>query len=486
MEYKWVALSNTTIGVLMASLDINIVLIALPTIGKDLNGMNAFNVLWVILGYQLVIASVLVNFGRLSDIFGRVRLYTIGFALFTIGSAMCGFSANADQLISFRIIQATGAAFLFSNSAAIITDAFPITERGKALGINQISIVAGSVTGLILGGALTTLVGWRWIFWVNVPIGIFATTWSYFKLKELSALSTDHRLDVGGNVTFALALLLLLLAITINAIIGLPLYATVSMVLGAVGLLVLFVIIEKRSPNPMFDLSLFRNRVFNAGNMTIFLNSLSRGSFSLVMVFYLQGPLMNLTPLEAGVFLIPMSISLSIMGPISGSISDRIGFKKPVVMGLFVSAAGFLLMANIGTHITEIQMILPLVLIGGGMGIFASPNRSSIMNAVPGPRRGVASGISSTLVNVGNTMSIGLAFLFMEFATPKSVLDGIFSGTGFTLKTFSAISFVNSVHLVFYISASLLVISILIYMFVSVRKHIEKAGIPPTAKARNL
>ncbi len=483
MEYKWVALSNTTIGVLMASLDINIVLIALPTIGKDLSGMNAFNVLWVILGYQLVIASVLVNFGRLSDIFGRVRLYTIGFALFTIGSALCGFSLNADQLISFRIIQATGAAFLFSNSAAIITDAFPINERGKALGINQISIVAGSVTGLILGGALTTIVGWRWIFWVNVPIGIFASTWSFFKLRELSALSTDHRLDIGGNLSFASALLLLLLAITINAIIGLPVYATASMVLGALALLGIFVLIERKSPNPMFDLSLFRNRIFNAGNMTIFLNSLSRGSFSLVMVFYLQGPLMNLTPLEAGLFLIPMSISLSIMGPISGSISDRIGFKKPVIMGLLVSAAGFLIMANIGTHITEIQMILPLVLIGGGMGIFASPNRSSIMNAVPGPRRGVASGISSTLVNVGNTMSIGLAFLFMEFATPKSVLDGIFAGTGSTLKTFSANNFVDSVHLVFYISAALLLISILIYLAISVHKRIEGQKMPSNTKA---
>ncbi len=483
MEYKWVALSNTTIGVLMASLDINIVLIALPTIGKDLSGMNAFNVLWVILGYQLVIASVLVNFGRLSDIFGRVRLYTIGFALFTIGSALCGFSLNADQLISFRIIQATGAAFLFSNSAAIITDAFPINERGKALGINQISIVAGSVTGLILGGALTTIVGWRWIFWVNVPIGIFASTWSFFKLRELSALSTDHRLDVGGNLSFASALLLLLLAITINAIIGLPIYATASMVIGALALLGIFVLIERKSPNPMFDLSLFRNRIFNAGNMTIFLNSLSRGSFSLVMVFYLQGPLMNLTPLEAGIFLIPMSISLSIMGPISGSISDRIGFKKPVITGLLVSAAGFVIMANIGARITEIQMILPLVLIGGGMGIFASPNRSSIMNAVPGPRRGVASGISSTLVNVGNTMSIGLAFLFMEFATPKSVLDGIFAGTGSTLKTFSANSFVDSVHLVFYISAALLLISILIYLAISVRKRIENQKLPTHTKA---
>lgn len=471
MEYKWVALSNTTVGMLMAALDINIVLIALPTIGKDLQGMNAFNVLWVVLGYQLVIASVLVNFGRLSDIFGRVRLYTLGFALFTIGSALCGLSGNADQLIIFRIVQATGAAFLFSNSAAVLTDAFPINERGRALGINQISIVVGSVTGLILGGALTTLLGWRWIFWVNVPIGVFGTVWSHLKLRELSALSTDHRLDIGGNVTFALALFLLLLGITMNAIAGLNFIVTLGFVFSAIFLLFLFVKIESRVPNPMFDLALFKNRVFNAGNETIFLNSLSRGSFALVMVFYLQGPLMGLSPLEAGLFLIPMSVALSIMGPISGSISDRIGFRKPVIIGLLISAAGFLIMSDVGTSVTELQMVLPLVLIGSGMGIFASPNRSSIMNSVPGARRGVASGISSTLVNVGNTMSIGLAFLIMEVATPKTTLDGIFSGRPSLITSFNPNGFIYSVHLVFIASTVMLLVSIFIYTVLGNRKQ---------------
>ncbi len=479
MEYKWVALSNTTLGVLMSSLDINIVLIALPTIGKDLAGMNAFNVLWVILGYQLVISVVLVNFGRLSDIIGRVRLYTLGFALFTIGSALCGFASSADQLIGFRLIQATGAAFLFSNSAAILTDAFPLNERGKALGINQVSVVAGSVTGLVLGGFITTLLGWRWIFLVNVPIGIFATLWSYWRLKELSSLPGNQDLDIAGNVTFASAILLILVAITMETVSNLSVYYAISMIISAFVLLYVFVEIEKRAKTPMFDLSLFKNRIFSAGNETIFLNALSRGSFTLVMVFYLQGPLMGFSPLETGIFLIPMSIALSVFGPISGSVSDRIGYRKPVILGLIVSMAGFLLMTQIGSRVNEFQIILPLILIGSGMGIFASPNRSSIMNSVPVHERGIASGVSATFVNVGNTLSIGVAFLIMEITTPKAVLDGIFSGETVSVPGFVAPSFVSSVHLVFLISASMLLASILIYLLTTVRqKTFESEGGP--------
>lgn len=476
MDYKWVALSNTTLGVLMASLDINIVLIALPSIGADLKGMNAFNVLWVILGYQLVIASVLVNFGRLSDMFGRVKLYNAGFALFTIGSGLCSISQTADQLIAFRIVQATGSAFLFSNSAAIITDAFPTQERGRALGINQVSIVAGSVAGLVLGGALTTIVGWRAIFWVNLPIGIFATLWSHFKLRELSKLPSEHKLDIGGNITFALGLLTLLLAVTLNAIMGLGTTLTVSFLVISLALFITFVRIEKRVKSPMFDLELFKNRVFTSGNEAIFLNALARGSFSLVMVFYLQGPLMHLSPLQAGLFLIPLSVSLSVMGPLSGALSDRYGFRPLVLIGLVMSAIGFLLMTRIGLSVTHQDILLPLILIGGGIGIFASPNRSSIMNSVPWYRRGVASGISTTLINAGNTMSIGLAFLFMSLVTPKYILDLIFSGMPVTNTTFSPDTFLVSVHIVFYASAAMLFIAILIYLIGPRHLHPREAA----------
>lgn len=484
MDYKWVALSNTTIGVLMASLDINIVLIALPSIGADLKGMNAFNVLWVILGYQLVIASVLVNFGRLSDMFGRVKLYNAGFALFTIGSALCGLSQTADQLIGFRLVQATGSAFLFSNSAAIITDAFPTQERGRALGINQVSIVAGSVAGLVLGGALTTIVGWRSIFWVNIPIGIFATLWSHFKLKELTKLPSEHKLDIGGNVTFALGLLTLLLAVTLNAIMGLGTLLTALFLIVSLTLFISFIWVEKKVKSPMFDLELFKNRVFTSGNEAIFLNALARGSFSLVMVFYLQGPLMELSPLQAGLYLIPLSVSLSVMGPISGALSDRYGFRKFVLIGLVLSSIGFLLMTGIGLSVTHQGIFIPLILIGGGIGLFASPNRSSIMNSVPWYRRGVASGISTTLINAGNTMSIGLAFLFMSLVTPKYILDLIFSGMPVSNTTFSPGTFLVSVHIVFFASAAMLMIAIVIYLIGPRHLHPREAAKAKSASVR--
>lgn len=458
----------------MSSIDMNIVLIALPTIGAEIPGMTTIDLLWVLLGYQLVVACVLVNFGRLSDMFGRVKLYNIGFALFTIGSGLCSISQTPFELIGFRLVQATGSGFLFSNSAAIITDAFPTQERGMALGINQVSIVVGSVIGLVLGGFLTTFLGWRSIFWVNLPIGIFATIWAHLKLKELSTPSHTRNLDISGNLTFAGGILLLLLGITLYAIEGLSiLYTSIILILSLI-LFIVFVLIDVHRKDPMFDLSLFRNREFTAGNETIFLNALSRGSFTLVMVFYLQGPIMNLSPLQAGIFLIPMSISLSIMGPISGVLSDRFGQKLFVVGGLLISSIGFLLMTRIGYGLTVAQVVLPLVLIGAGMGMFASPNRSSIMSSVPGYRRGLASGISTTLVNVGNTMSIGLAFLFMSATTTRSTLDEIFSGLITDGGKFSAGSFIYSVHTVFYISTVMLILSIFLY-WIGMRKRTPAA-----------
>ncbi len=461
MQYKWVALSNTTIGTLMASLDSNIVLIALPTIGRELPGITVLDLLWILLGYQLVTASVLVNFGRLADMFGRVRLYNFGFALFTVGSGLCSLAQSGPELIGFRMVQAFGGAFLFSNSAAILTDAFPSNERGMALGINQVSIVVGSVTGLILGGVLTTVLGWRSIFWVNIPIGVFATVWSRYHLKEKGTLEGKSRIDLTGNIAFASGLSVLLLGVTTDALAAIPSIESLSLIFSGIVLIVAFFFIERRVPHPMFDLSLFKLRLFSAGNSAIFLNSLARGAVTLVLVFYLQGPTMRLNPLEAGIFLIPISASLVAFGPVSGILSDRFGARGISTIGLVVSAVGFMLLAlTVSATVTFEAMAIPLILVGSGMGIFASPNRSSIMNSVPAQRRGIASGVSTTLVNVGQTFSLGLAFLIMTKATPLSMLEQIFVG-GSSSGSFSFSDFITSIHLVFYLSTAFLLIAII-------------------------
>lgn len=477
MDYKWVALSNTTLGVLMSSLDGNIVLIALPTIARELPGTSLLDLLWILLGYQLVTAAVLVNFGRLADIFGRVRLYNFGFALFTAGSALCGFSQSGLQLIIFRIIQALGGAFLFSNSAAIITDAFPENERGKALGINQVAFVVGGVLGLVLGGFLTTGLGWRSIFLVNIPIGIFATIWSHYRLRELATIKKRQKLDIPGNVTLAGGLTILMIAITLGSLAVIETLQFYLLTVLGISIIVMFVLIERRVQDPMLDLDLFKIRMFTAGNVAIFLNALSRGAVSLVLVFYLQGPTMGLDPLTAGIFVLPVSASLALFGPISGWLSDKHGARALSTIGLLVSSVGFLLLTQIGSTVSFQELLLPLFLIGAGMGIFASPNRASIMNAVPQDARGLASGTSATLINVGATFSLGISFAAMTISTPISDLTEIFLGAPGLGSAPWIGDFINSIHLVYLLSTVFLLLAILPSLMRGSRT--EKGGSQP-------
>ncbi|MEL9914373.1 MAG: MFS transporter [Thermoplasmatales archaeon] len=462
MEYKWTVLSNTTLGTLMSSLDTNIVIISLPTIARELPGTTILDLLWILMGYTLVTAAVVVNFGRLSDMFGRVRLYTLGFAIFTGGSALCSISQTGSELIGFRLIQGIGAAFLFSNSGAIITDAFPENERGRALGINQVAIVAGSVAGLVLGGILTYSIGWRSIFYVNVPIGIGATIWAHHNLRELSTRKGSRKLDIWGNVTFASSIGLVLTAITIYSTDSSGFLTVLFLIFSGTILFIIFIYLELRSDHPMFDLRLFKIRQFAAGNIAIFLNSLARGAVTFVLVFYLQGPTMGLDPFVAGLYLTPMSLSLSFFGPISGFISDRYGARIVSTVGLLVSAAGFLLLTHIGARETFEGLLIPLILIGSGMGIFAAPNRASIMNSCPPSDRGIASGMSSTLVNVGNILSMGIAFYIMSMTVSMPNLARIFIGSYSAISDkFLANSFLRSIDDLFYFSTAILLIAII-------------------------
>ena len=467
----------------MSALDTNIVLIALPTIGRQLPGTSLFDLLWILLGYQLITASVLVNFGRLSDIFGRVRLFTLGFAIFTAGSALCSFAESGEQLIVFRLIQALGSAFLFANAAAIITDAFPAEERGRALGINQVSIVSGAVSGLVLGGLLTSLLGWRSIFWVNIPIGIFATLWSHYRLRETAVIQKGQKLDLLGNFTFASGLVLVLTAITLYAM-GDILFGYFALVFSAgIALLISFVYVELNAKHPMFDLSLFKIRLFAAGNIAILLNSLARGAVSLVLIFYLQGPTMGLDPFTAGIYLVPISASIALFGPLSGYLSDKYGARVLSSLGLGVSSFGFLLLSGIGETITFQQLALPLFFIGGGMGLFASPNRASIMNSVPITERGIASGVSTTLMNIGMTFALGIAFLVITVSTPMTDLQKIFLGAGGVSNVPWVGSFINSIHSIYYLSTIFLLIAIIPSIMRGSQPEITKTHIISVEKA---
>jgi EmrB/QacA subfamily drug resistance transporter len=462
VQYKWRVLSNTTVATLMSSIDTNIVLISLPTIGRELPGTNATLLLWILIGYSLLTAVVLVNFGRLSDMFGRVRLYVLGFAVFTGGSLLCGLSGTGFELVVFRLIQAVGAGFLFSNSAAIITDAFPPNERGRALGVNQVSIVVGAVSGLVLGGIITSTIGWRWIFFVNVPIGLIATLRARADLREIAKPEIRPHIDWVGNILFAGGLSVVLLGITLGALGQVPTQLGLVGVIVGIAILGVFIVVETRERYPMLDLHLFRIRQFAASGIGMFLNALARGAFAFVLVFYLQGPPRYLSPFTAGLFLIPTSAALAVLGPISGWLSDRYGPRAFLVAGLVVSAVGFVWLANIGPDDSFWALAPALVLVGGGMGLFASPNRAAMMTAVPPERRGVASAVGSTLLNTGSTISLGITLIVMSSVLSLTAIQQIFLGTASPIHPFTeGAGFLTSIHLIFWISAALCVAALI-------------------------
>ncbi|MGD0719132.1 MAG: MFS transporter [Thermoplasmata archaeon] len=465
MQYKWLVLSNTTIATLMAALDTNIVLIALPTIGRQLPNTSATSLLWILLGYSLVTAVVLLNFGRLSDMFGRVRLYVLGFAIFTVGSLLCGFSQTGTELVVFRMVQAIGAGFLFSNSAAIITDAFPPNERGRALGINQVSIVVGAVVGLVLGGVITTTIGWQWIFFINVPIGTIATLRAHRDLHELQKPQREQPIDWVGNVVFAAGLGLLLVALTFGALGQWTIPEAIVGLIAGLALIVSFVFIERRERFPMLDLSLFRNREFTDTAVALFLNALARGAFVFVMVFYLQGPPAYLSPLTAGLILIPVSASLACAGPLSGIFSDRYGRRWFTVAGLAISGGAFVWLATIPSAAPFALLLGPFIMLGAGMGLFASPNRAAMMSAVPPERRGVASGVGTTLMNTAATIGLGLTLVIMSTALPLSVLESILLGSQTSSGPSEAAQFLTGIHAVFVVSAILTGIALVVVLW---------------------
>ena len=458
VEYKWIALSVTTIGALMSSIDSTIVVLALPDMMVKLHA-DLVEMIWVIMGYILVSTVFLLTFGRVADMVGRVRMYNLGFVIFTVGSALCGFSQSATQLILSRLVQGAGAAMMMVNSTAIIAEVFPPNERGRALGINGVTWAFGGVFGPVLGGLILTAADWRWIFFINIPIGLFGAAWGYRVLKEMSARNRNEKFDLVGAGTFSLGLVALLMALTLGIESGWTSLPILSLFALFIVMLGIFFAWERRAASPVLDLSLFQNRVYNFSVLAAMLQSLAMFAVNFLIVFYLQG-VRGYDPLTAALLLIPLPIVNSVVAPLSGILADRIGARVPATIGLLIQGVAllwFITRLSSGTPYWEIAVGLAVMGLGGGL--FWSPNTSAAMNAAPLTRLGIASATLATLRQTGMVTSFALALAVAAGSLPKQVVMQLFVGTNIVLGSDAMQAFVVGINSAFVVSVVLCVIA---------------------------
>jgi MFS family permease len=449
IAYKWIALSNTTIGILMATINSSILLIALPDIfrGISLDPLapgNTSYFLWMLMGFLLVTSVLVVSLGRVGDMFGRVKMFNLGFLIFTVFSLaltatwMTG-THGALWIIIMRLGQGVGGAFLFANSSAILTDAFPANERGLALGINGVAAIGGSFLGLILGGVLAPI-AWHLVFLVSVPFGAFGTVWSYLKLRD-NGRRTKSTIDWWGNATFALGLV----AILTGIVYGLNPYGGHTMgwtkpfvlicLLGGLAVLVLFVVIEKRTADPMFRLQLFSIRAFTMGNLTALLAALARGGLQFMLIIWLQGIWLpqhgysfQQTPLWAGIYMVPLTVGFLIAGPLSGRLADRFGARPFATAGVFITGIVFLLFDLLPMNFPYPLFAVLLLAVGASMGLFFAPNTANVMNSLPIDQRGAGAGMLNTFQNSASVLSIGVFFTIITLGLAARLPSALFSG----------------------------------------------------------
>jgi len=449
VHYKWIALSNTTLGILMVTINQSILLISLPALfrGIKLNPLvpsNTSYFLWVFLGFMLVTAVLVVSLGRVGDIYGRVRMYNLGFAVFTVFSILLSVTwltgpAGALWIIIMRVFQGVGGAFLFANSTAILTDAFPENERGKAMGINGIAAVSGSFLGLILGGVLAP-VEWRLVFLVSVPFGVFGTVWAYLKLQD-NGIRLPAKIDWLGNTLFALGLISLLTGIVYSLLPygGHPTGWTnpwvLAGIIGGIALLAVFGWVETKVPQPMFRLGLFRIRAFTAGNVAGLLGALGRGGLQLMLIIWLQGIWLPQhghsfaeTPLWAGIAMIPLTIGFLVTGPLAGTLSDRYGARLLATGGLVISGATFLLLELLPINFSYIWFAVLVFLFAIGMGLFFAPNQAAVMNSLPPDQRGAGAGMLNTFQNSATVLSMGLFFTIVTLGLAARLPSHLYKG----------------------------------------------------------
>ncbi len=462
-DYEWVVLSVTTAGALLASIQGSALIIALPDIMTDLQS-NFLTIMWVLLSYLLITTALVPVVGRLADIFGRKNLYNAGFAIFTLGSLLAGFSHpsfHGWDLVFYRVIQGIGGALLFTNSTALVTDAFRRGRVGLGLGINQIAGAAGFLLGPVVGGLLASI-SWRWVFWVNVPLGLFGTVWGILRLRASVSLPGAQRFDWRGSLTFTIGLGAALLAFSLIAF---PLVSVqvvdVLFVVAVIGLAAFF-IIEVRESQPMLDFSLFRNRLFAFASLANALNGLARGAVLFVLIFFLQGPY-GQNPLMAGIMMMPFGAAFMLIGPISGSLSDHYGSRGLSTLGLLISSAGLIGLSTVGPNTPYWLLSVYMALMGGGSGLFSSPNTNAIMSTVGVERRGIAAGLRTMLMNTGQMLSIAIVFPLVLSQIPQQVMFKVFLyGGGMANAPQALAAFEAGLHKAFLLSFAITLLAALI------------------------
>jgi len=450
-HYKWWALSCTSLGMLLATTNSGTLIIALPDLERSL-GTSLLALVWVILAYMIASTVLVLACGRLSDLFGRKRAYVAGFVVFALASLGAGFAADGTQLILWRVVQGVGAAFLFANSSALVTDAFPREQLGVAMGTNVMVAAIGLVIGPVLGGALVAI-SWHWVFWFNVPLALAGSLWGWLILHELSRPDSVRGFDPLGTATFVVGLTGLVLGISRGGLSGWGDPVVLTSLVAAAILLPLFVLIEHRARAPMLDLTIFENRLFAAATGAAFINGLSRFALMFVFVFYFQGAQGD-DPIVAGVKLAPLAVGMLVSSPLAGAWADRRGSRALAALGMLVTAAGLAGMTLLQADSAYWLSSLWLFVVGIGSGMFNSPNTAAMMGTVPPHRRGIAAGARLMLQNTGAILSIAFVLAIITAAVPRDVLFKIFSGLASGLTAHQLDPFIANMHTALWVLAA--------------------------------
>jgi len=444
LDYKWIALSVTTLGAAMAAIDSSIVILALPSILRSLHS-SLVTMTWVTMGYILMSCIALTICGRLADMFGRVRMYNLGFLVFTAGSALCALAPTGLWLILFRLVQGAGAAMLIANSMAILTEAFPANERGRAMGINSVTWAMGGLLGPILGGLILATTSWRWIFLVNLPIGAIGTAWGYVALHELSHPKGRETLDIPGIVLFGSGLFCLLYALTQSVAWGLGSPKLSLLLAGFLILESLFLLRERSTPAPLLDLSLFRSRIFSFTLAATTLETLAVFAINFLVVFYLQG-VKGVAPLQAAFLILPLAAVQSLLSPVGGALSDRFGARFPASAGLALEAVGCVVLAALSPTSSYSLLFVGLVIFGSGAGVVWTAQTNAVMGTAPVQRLGITSATLATFRQVGMVTSFALALAVAAATVPKRLAGAIFIGTSASLGGPAMAPFATGMH----------------------------------------